>query len=186
MENLSKIYKDCQESAQQIGIYSLSRDLKSVLLWSHYADQHKGFAVGFNLSDDLVSEIDPHITDLSPVTYVTKNPFPTNHIELFNNSYQQYMNGLGFIIPYITQTKLLTSKTKPWSYEKEYRLIRDKSGFVNFDPKIVKEVVFGAAMPDAHIQTVIKILSTTEWSHVKLKRASLGTDLKIWIHDFTD
>lgn len=184
METLIKIYKDCQEKAQQLGIYSLSRNLRSVLLWSHYADQHRGFVVGFNLNDDTVSKNIPDIIDFTPVTYVSKNPFPTNYIELFTDSYGHHLYGQEFSTRYFTEKKLMTSKTKPWSYEKEYRLIREKSGFVNFDPKIVNEVVFGAAMSDAHIQTFIKLLSNTEWSHVKLKRACLGADLRILISDF--
>lgn len=39
----------------QVGVLSLTRDEKHPLMWSHYADQHRGFAIGYDENEALLS-----------------------------------------------------------------------------------------------------------------------------------
>jgi hypothetical protein len=50
----------------EYGVLCFSTSWKSPVLWSHYADRHKGFCLGFDVPDNL----------MSPVTYLkTRSPF---------------------------------------------------------------------------------------------------------------
>ena len=55
-----------QKALAEYGVLCFSTSWKSPVLWSHYADKHKGLCLGFDVPDDL----------LLPVTYLkTRTPF---------------------------------------------------------------------------------------------------------------
>jgi hypothetical protein len=80
----------------ELGILCFSRKWSNSLLWSHYADKHRGIAIGFDVPDN----------DLySPVKYRrTRLPPPVDR-ELIGAD----MDGL------------LLTKFSAWRYESEYR-----------------------------------------------------------------
>jgi len=60
----SGFYKDYLKSInEEFGIFSLSKSKNNLLMWSHYADSHKGYCIGFdhemllNISGSLGSVI---------------------------------------------------------------------------------------------------------------------------------
>lgn len=81
------------ELATQVGILCLSATWRNPLLWSHYADRHRGLALGFDVSGDR----------FRPVNYVrTRKPWPAELDGRF-------------------QEELLYTKFSHWWYEREYR-----------------------------------------------------------------
>src|SRR5437762_4637776 len=48
------------------GLLCFSRDWESPVIWSHYADKHRGICLGFELSDKLVEEV-KYVEDRLPV-----------------------------------------------------------------------------------------------------------------------
>jgi hypothetical protein len=90
---------------QYFGILSLSKKWDSILMWSHYANYHKGFCIGFNLEKlNKTSAINLGIVDYPP-----NNDFP--RISPLEDN----------IIAFIQTT---FSKSKEWGYEDEYRLVK--------------------------------------------------------------
>jgi hypothetical protein len=83
-----------REMAAAFGMLCFSAGWSNPLLWSHYADHHKGICLGFEIPDG----------DASPVRYV-KTRTPTRP-------------------PFTEQTmrRLLFTKYSGWSYEAEWRL----------------------------------------------------------------
>jgi len=120
-----------QKVSQDKGIISFSKNWHQPLMWAHYAESHRGLALGFDVPDSLLFKIN----------YVENRIKPDRDID--RNSDEM----LGLI------QKLLTTKHKEWSYEDEYRLVRqldhcvsegDKF-FAAFDEKtVLKEVILGA------------------------------------------
>lgn len=113
------------------GIISFSKIWYQPLMWAHYADSHKGLALGFEVPDRLLFKIN----------YVENRIKPNNDVDVSGPS----MEGL------IHQ--LLRTKHKEWSYEDEYRLVRplenctkeDEKFFAAFNETIIlKEVILGA------------------------------------------
>ena len=120
-----------QRVSQDNGIISFSRHWYQPLMWAHYADSHRGLALGFEVPDKLLFKID----------YVANRIKPDRNVDHSKSS----MEGLIH--------KLLRTKHKEWSYEDEYRLVRPLENCVSEGDKfftafneitVLKEVVLGA------------------------------------------
>ena len=100
-------------------VVCLSERIDSILMWSHYADNHKGFALGYDLRPFL-SPNDQGI-GLFPVVYDEKRYNANDFIIwLFCSLFQ---------IPaanpdLMNSVKLLLYKSLDWEYEREWRLIK--------------------------------------------------------------
>ncbi|WP_316975725.1 DUF2971 domain-containing protein [Shumkonia mesophila] len=86
--------------AEYRGLLCFSRRWRNPLLWSHYADRHKGLCLGFDIPDELAIR----------VTYTARRLMPT---DLFfpDNAVRE-----GAI------AKILATKFSHWRYEDEVRL----------------------------------------------------------------
>ena len=95
--------------------------LKNTTMWSHYADNHHGFCVKYKLDFVNQENISSIKCGLFPVKYTSRVPkiSPRELMKLkFNN------NDLELSNPVLkTAFKTLTTKSRFWNYEKEWRLI---------------------------------------------------------------
>lgn len=103
------------------------------LMWSHYADKHKGICLGFDLSqwNNLKGY------QFGPVQYKAQKPI--NLLELFNDDLSSFSQK--------TAHQLIFTKNPDWHYEKEWRLAtpkltNNKIPLSNLGLS-VKEVIFG-------------------------------------------
>lgn len=122
-----KVKKTFENSA--VGCFSMTPD--NVLMFSHYADNHRGFAVGFDtrcLIDSITTKYDPAEADIRPVWYFRTMP----------------------ALDLKTEPALCaTCKSDIWSYENEFRLfvaknkVLEPSGTFSFDRAAIKEVIYG-------------------------------------------
>ena len=95
-----------------------SEDVQSILMWSHYADSHRGFALEYDFRPTLLRPL-PHI-GLYPVIY-SEDRFDASPFLLW---------GLFTILGIktnnpdgIASIKAALYKSKMWEYEKEWRMI---------------------------------------------------------------
>lgn len=108
------------------GIYSLTNNNNNFLMWSYYANSHKGICIGFN-SEKLFK-----ITEgtIGAVTY--SENLPQMQLSDINKAYSFY-------------ERLISTKSSDWQHEKEYRLT--KIGLANKIIKVplntIKEIIFG-------------------------------------------
>ena len=96
-----------------MGITCLSEVPDSLLMWSHYANNHRGFCVSYNL---LALNQKLQFSAI-PVLY-TQERVCLRSIPLDQDALNKETMSL-FI-------QSLTSKSPEWSYEKEWRIIRDE------------------------------------------------------------
>jgi hypothetical protein len=94
---------------EQIGILSLSRTESSLLMWSHYAENGKGFVLGFDSENSFFSK-ENGIERPVPVTYSEKRRI----FDISKHNIQNHGN-----IP-----KIFCRKPLEWAYEEEERFIR--------------------------------------------------------------
>jgi hypothetical protein len=87
----------------RFGVISLSECWDSILMWSHYSNNHKGFSVGINLDKLKQSSL---FGVAGPVVYA--NEFPK--IDPLEHGKMSELLAKTF------------TKAKVWEYEKEYRL----------------------------------------------------------------
>lgn len=137
--------------AEEHGVLCFSLDWHNPLLWSHYADRHRGLALGFDVSEEI----------LKPVSYVNARPLLTElNLQVAN--------------------WLLFTKYKDWRYEKEARIFttlqdRDpKTGlyFGDFGEQLVlREVIAGPLCTATREELFNATGSATE---IILKKARLA------------
>jgi hypothetical protein len=113
---------------------------QSLLMWSHYADHHKGAILTFD-SDNVPSILDR----AKPVRYITDFPQDDNLIETVTSHLKRAFDGESLI------ERTLLTKSQEWSYEQEYRVIvpvtdRNEDGLVVVPPESLVSVVLGCRM----------------------------------------
>ncbi|WP_312168276.1 DUF2971 domain-containing protein [Atlantibacter hermannii] len=144
------------------GVLCLSRKFDSPLMWSHYANNHKGLCIEYdmeNVSEDMVKKI---IYGGSRELKVSLIDDWLRHGELKSE---------------ITDVCLLT-KSSDWSYEVEWRMFGEV-GVQDIYPTL-KSVIFGMHCKQTTIASVIKTLSNKNrkikfW---KIYNEGVGFELK--------
>jgi hypothetical protein len=100
---------------------SESELLSNTTMWSHYSDNHNGFCVKYSLDFEQLENKDSILCGLFPVTYTANVPkiSPRELLML------KYENDKLVLNKHVLKTtyKSLTTKSKFWNYEKEWRLI---------------------------------------------------------------
>lgn len=147
------------------GIVSLSGISDSILLWSHYANNHRGFCVGFD-SRLFLEDLEVSIFE---VDYVEKFPeiLPT-----INSSWLQ------------NQSAIMATKFKAWEYENEYRLVKSghSNKVVKLSNKYFKSLIIGCAMPDNQKKEILNAAKIT-MPHIEIFQAQKhDTDFKILLN----
>jgi len=95
-KNTRKVFRAFKKEMEQgYGILCFSRTTRNPVLWSHYADKHKGMCLGFDVRDNTLKE----------VKYTSKR--------LVFKSVRDLTKG--------TAIRLLSTKYQGWSYENEVR-----------------------------------------------------------------
>lgn len=125
-----------------IRIAALSEVKDSILMWSHYADNHKGFCIEY----DTQSLID----NIYPVFYSNKLYDATNFLK------KQEVN----ILRVAAMNKL-----DIWKYEKEWRIISRETK--KSDPKI-KAIYLGSKILNADKEQLIKLCNGIDIFQMKL------------------
>jgi hypothetical protein len=111
----------------QAAVVCFSQEHDNILLWSHYADCHKGICLEFDLEASAPG------TAVLPVEY--KEDCPLTDITPERAA----------------QMVVAASYTKAtvWAYEKEWRLMRlTGPGVVSFAPKMLSGVILGSEISD--------------------------------------
>lgn len=116
-----------RDQIRSLGVLSLSMVPDSILLWSHYADEHKGICIEFERNIDEDSGI---LEKSRPVIYSDMYPTP---------SVDQLV-----LDPRALTNKVVYTKSHHWAYEKEWRLWKDKGNQKHPLPGPVKSVILGS------------------------------------------
>lgn len=151
-------------------ICSFTNNNNSMLMWSHYTQNHEGIMVEYKFGHEL-----PEGVDVSKVEYTNEHKRNKEQNEYLFNQY-------------------LLTKNGDWSYEKEIRLIsykKDKVYFERFNypqrdrSKInaeIRSVTLGCKFPEEKINLVMNIISTINEkkgeheSNIKIRKARISND----------
>jgi hypothetical protein len=142
IEFIQKLENNFNELIDSYAFYCVSSNSTSNLMWSHYANSHKGFCIEFK-SEFMQAE---------KVIYQNKIP-KLDIVDIFFSSLN-LINGeeLGM---HIWQS--LRKKLTEWNYESEYRFQANNSMgripadkqfmTIPYPPEFVESVIFGCRMP---------------------------------------
>lgn len=141
--------------------FSTYSRIKNVLMWSLYADKHKGICLVFDVKKIKLESVEWNINmdnqpkKLHKVKYTSKylNSDPLNKE--------------------LTPITFLTTKFKKWQYEREYRYLSNIIGNHFYNPESLIEIVFGLRMSKDSKDKVKKIVSNSEFKNIRFKRIEL-------------
>jgi len=125
-------------------------------LWNIYSENNKGICLHFDSSDDP-----KFFHNILPIFYVPK---------IKEREYSAISKPNHII-------DLFYKKTKEWSYEKELRLLKDKTVRVSFEPSSLQNVLIGYDAEQDFIETVVSTIKD-RYNNVKIfqvvKPVSIG------------
>ncbi|WP_085908873.1 DUF2971 domain-containing protein [Kiloniella majae] len=151
-----------------VGVLSLSSDPESLLMWSHYADEHRGFIIEIDENHPCINSPrseDDEFFHPRPVLYSEKRP----SLEFSD----------------LDGTILLLTKSLDWGYEKEWRVIKPISSgsqsnlnknvyLFDLPADAIQGIILGANMGNDQRQQVENIIiSNDRYAHIKVKEAQL-------------
>lgn len=131
-----------------VGVVSLSADPTNILMWSHYADFHRGFVVGFS-----VPKIGPLVMGLHGSYNLVSLPV------VYSDTRPEILYGVDDNHEILT--KIALTKSLDWAYEKELRVLDQKRGPgvhpYNRD-MVLDEVIAGMRMPNDDLHRLSKVV----------------------------
>ena len=122
-ELTERVYK----ALDTVGILSLSKREANMLMWSYYAEGHKGVAIRFNMAPEHLLVIPARFMPVE-LKYCTQFP----RINYFNSTLPDFVLGI------------LGTKAVDWEHEAEWRLVVvNRTGHVRLPPAIIDGVILG-------------------------------------------
>ena len=158
-ENATKMDEDLAKANKEMGqsidnmfrVGCLCTDYKNRLMWSHYADGHKGFCIEYDFSCDskMLSEL-----LILPVIYSNERPkFPWN-VALAKDKESEEVKNVGAR----TMIRSLLTKDEAWSYEDEWRIISlASSGTDNIRMPPVSCIYIGALCSQDNSKKLVEL-----------------------------
>lgn len=172
---MEHVHNTSNKFKQQINANSkvvcFSEDYLSPLMWAHYADNHKGFALGYAKSNLLTAPIYNEIGEkignkmiLDRVNYAKTTP---DSGQLFYDIFPEIMKEKAIHDTSKFYKQVLYNKTSEWCYEKEWRLCSVQDTLETNNPArymLVEPCMMflGAKMPSQNRETMVKIAREKE------------------------
>ena len=141
-------------------------DEYQTLLWSHYADNHKGVCILYDIPMEFLDD-EENILSVSKVTYDQDSL-----TAWFKTIAPKLPVSHKYLITELLKV-VITVKSPPWRYEGEVRIIRPTSGSFKIDKSFVKQICFGLQSTDKVIQKVRSAIDNYE-TKIDLYRAIRG------------
>lgn len=174
---IDKIIDEAIKSLKQSSLVGcLSERIDSMLMWSHYAQNHQGFALNYDFKSRYIIDVGvPGVVGsefadkkIFPVRYSDKRFDATYYVEFhFIDNFYRHL-GLKLNAPFFDKLfyyKILLFKSMDWSYEKEWRIIKqtnlnykDNKPVFDYIPLIrPKEIYLGSQISKENKEKLIKI-----------------------------
>ena len=150
-----------------VSCFSLIDNLNNILMWAHYANNHKGLCLVFK-SDIIDFRPGQQLYEYNMAKGIgvssPSGPFKVNYTDAYLGT--DPINGN------LNQATFLTTKFDDWKYEKEVRFIAPLVGSYSFNPISLKKVVFGLRTP-LNYKTSIKNIIRKQYNNVLFERITL-------------
>lgn len=161
--------KEWAERMANYRLFCVCERHDNMLLWSHYADCHKG--VVFELDGSAEGGIPLSVAE----RVVYSNRAPSLHTR------KEWIDVALGLTPVASGTevwkRLVTTKARPWAYEREWRLILgrrsgENAGYADlpFDPQNVSKLFLGCKITPRQRNAIMR-LAVGAFSHVEIHQA---------------
>lgn len=138
----------------KLGIFCLSADCMSKLMWAHYADNHRGFCIGFKTSE-LPPIKEKGEQAIKEIKYMVERA-RINVAASFRSENIDYADVAQFV------GNWLYVKSLDWKYEKEWRLIGEARKTELYDVSMIGEIIFGLKMTLENKETIMRTFKNSD------------------------
>ena len=182
MDGMKDHYQDTlqKDLNSKFGLLCLTEKPDNELMWSHYADSHKGFAIGFKSDHPYFNQRKSDLDQtnfLQKVIYTKQRP----SLAFFDPEADE-----AAAVPKLIQQIFLT-KSLNWKYEKEWRMIKllegadlikqvsvDQIYLFNYPIDSIDRVILGAKCPQQLKMDISKFISEkSALAKIKLYQCTL-------------
>lgn len=133
----------------------------NILLWSHYAYNHEGFAIGFDTTQLCELWKNHGGWQIGNVMYMDDYPILIPPMDDFEAQKD-------------VATTIMNAKSKIWAYEKEVRFTMfDGPEKALFPVELIKEVVLGCKIDKGHQHRMLELIDK-QYPHVSVLKAKLA------------
>jgi len=135
-------FDERKEEMDKMGLTCFSTCGDSIIMFSHYAEEHRGMCLVF----------DPHC--LGPVKNSQNKELHSSIRRVF------YFDSFPTFDENVEPARIATQKHSHWAYESEYRLFAGRpapSGVYSFDPRAIVGVIFGSRMIGKNKKHIYKL-----------------------------
>ncbi len=127
-----------RQDVEQVGLFCLAAKSDDILMWSHYADCHRGFCIGFRTTNDSI------LCDAQPVEY--GNDYPV--VDYFRMTREQRTRAM------------VLRKALHWQYEQEWRVVRvGQPGLAKYPHGMLTSVILGCEITQTDREAVLEAVS---------------------------
>jgi hypothetical protein len=174
IENKRKMYYGIKRSLasgefhndiiKRLGICCFSKKSDNILMWSHYAENHTGFVIEFDVNfDEPMTHYDDIESKLIGYDIIYQNDMPI--IKAGKGDFESVKD-------------VFLTKSLDWSYEDEYRVLtREKGpGIHSFDLNKVNRIIVGVKISAKHyedLSQIVKNLSIKLNKTITISRAEM-------------
>jgi hypothetical protein len=147
-------------------IFCMSENYDNLLMWSHYADSHKGVVIRFK----VIPEIQSAFSAASPVIYSERPP----SLGTFDDIFYKTIGAVDQDISELNKKYSLT-KSEIWRYEKEWRFTlkqRDPTknyDLLEIDPREIDGVILGCKIEDEIKNDIL--IATRKYPEIEIFQA---------------
>ena len=196
---IDKIIDEAIKSLKQSSLVAcLSERIDSILMWSHYAHNHQGFALNYDFK--ARHSIDIGVPGVKGTEFADKKILPVRYSnERFDATYyaefhfiENYYKSIGleFTVPFFDKLfyyKILLFKSLDWAYEKEWRIIKqtnlnyndNKPDFDFINQIRPKEIYLGSQISKENKERLIEIGKTKNIDVHQMKLHTFSKDYKL-------
>lgn len=179
ISQLDGFIDDIHLKMKQVGVCSFSLALEEPLLWSHYADEHRGICLMYEFPEDFLLDRKNEIVGVSEIIY-DENPLSDWLLEVIPDQLDQIRDD--FYENFTTELlkRVLIIKATAWDYEKECRIIREKAGSFQFPKEFLKQICFGMRVSESDKKLIMKIAESSGYNidYCQIKKTECDFGIK--------
>ena len=172
LANMKGYLDQIQKDTGDVALCSFSLVLAESLLWSHYANQHRGLCLTYEFSEDFLNNPDS-ILGAVPVEY-EDNSLTNWFIE---NTPTEETEFKKFTLEIVK--KVLTIKSPSWGYEKEFRIIRKQAGAFEIEKEQLIQICFGLNTAVSDINRIRQLVDSSGYTVEYCKMVRSQSDFGI-------
>jgi len=136
------------------GLLALSQIYDSILMWSHYAENHTGIVLCLDLLED-------------PEFFIT--PLKVNYQKTYNP-----VNFFGRATDMDYVKKIIATKSKDWEYEQELRVMKDSVGEHSFNKSLITKVYFGCKCENSEKIRIKNMFKSNNYNGIKFFESNVA------------